>query len=91
MSGDLLTSGGLPDLSPVEEMKEGVEVGVAWVGVREDLILMEESETIIMVMVAVMKNGIMDTEKLMKGRSGREGNMTGMETGIGTLREEEGL
>merc|ERR1719513_364102 len=42
-------------------------------------------------MVAVMKNGIMDTEKLMKGRSGREGNMTGMETGIGTLREEEGL
>merc|ERR1719206_405087 len=42
-------------------------------------------------MVAVMKNGIMDTEKLMKERSGREGNMTGMETGIGTLREEEGL
>merc|ERR1719370_1334641 len=42
-------------------------------------------------MVVVMKNVVMDTEKLMRGKSGREGNMKGTKTEIGIGREEGGL
>merc|ERR1712179_648018 len=41
-------------------------------------------------MVVVMKNVVMDTEKLMRGKSGREGNMKGTKTEkVSTDSEEE--